>query len=263
MRDYCLALAICPAYTIHTPMKRADPYLDFTKPPKTPQTFGSYLRKLRSDRGVAQKKLSHEFGKNKMTAWLWEAGRFLPSQQKLPLIKKALGLSQKEFARLSSFYREEQRNRSQERFLHSARLERDAAGAEQEYHAQRVPLIGPRDAENPKYAWRSEDRLPVPNCVFAPLDLPASSVFAFKITESAMTPKFNLGDILFCNYRLKPQDGKAVVCCVGNSVLCRIFERHGRFLTFKAIDPKVKSITVVHKKCKWLYPVVMWVSKEM
>lgn len=232
--------------------------------------FAVYLAKVRKSHGVYQQELASRLGlKSRRSAQAvsnWETGVALPTPDKLPRIQKILGLSQADYNVLYSLYEDEKRGRDLNKAF-SGKLRKEIVEELERLELYKAPLYGPKDTINPVWfigkhrEWKGKT-------VDVPPALQGGRVFAFKITDHSMAPRYIPGDILFCDLDLEPQmgEGKTVVACVKGEVFCRIFERQGELLTFKAKDEKFKVVTVPKEKkeqqVKWCCRVSMGQSNE-
>ncbi len=196
-----------------------------------------------------------------MTAWNWESDRFLPSPHKLPKIRQVLKLSDKEYAELLMSYDRARREKDNERLGRSARLNRDAEAAWQDMMSTAVVLISQKHTHDPARNYRPEG-VPAPDYTHAPNGVNPRQCFAFRVADTAMSPKFSPGEILFCDYTLRLEQGKPIVFALGDLVLCRLLERKGTLLVLKAVDPAVPIITAKPRQVRWIYRVAMRLSDE-
>lgn len=226
--------------------------------------FGEYLGRVRKSRGVYQRDLAWKLGlKSKRSTQAvsnWETGLALPTPEKLPRIRKILKLTQGDYNVLYTLYDQEKRQRDRDKAF-SGTLRK---GIEEELKHQellKVPLYGPKDVANPMDVvekhreWKGKT-------VDAPPALLGSHVFAFRVPDTAMAPRYNPGDLLFCDLNLAQGEGKPVVARVKGQIFCRIYEKQDGRLVFKAMDPKVKLVAVPKQSIKWLYRVSRRESDE-
>jgi len=232
------------------------------KPPGV--RFGEYLGRLRKSRGVYQRDLAWKLGlKSKRSTQAvsnWETGLALPTPEKLPRIRKILKLTQGDYNVLYSLYDQEKRQRDRDKAF-SGTLRKEIKGELKHQELLKVPLYGTKDAVSPldvvekHREWKGKT-------VDAPPALFGSHVFAFKVEDSAMAPRYNPRDLLFCDLNLALEEDKPVVACVKGQVFCRIYEKQGGLLVFKGMDPKVKLVAASKQNVKWLYRVSRRESDE-
>jgi len=76
-----------PAYLFTKPLN----WLDFDPTyPKSPKTFGEYIRKWRMDKGIFQVDLAKMLGVDEMTIVNWEKGRTRPDTRWIERVKGAI-----------------------------------------------------------------------------------------------------------------------------------------------------------------------------
>jgi transcriptional regulator with XRE-family HTH domain len=232
------------------------------KPPGV--RFGEYFAKLRKSRGVYQRNLAWKLGlRNKRSAQAvsnWETGLALPTPEKLPRIRKILELTRGEYNTLYSLYDDEKRRRDRDKAF-SGKLRKETEGELERLELYKAPLYGPKNTVNPvdfigkHREWKGKT-------INLPPDLQGGHVFAFKVEDTAMAPRYNPGNLLFCDLNLVLEEGKPVVACVKGQVFCRIYETQGKEARFKAWDPKVKVVSVLKRNVQWLYRVSRRESDE-
>lgn len=229
--------------------------------------FSVYLAKVRKSHGVYQHALARQLGlKSKRSAQAvsnWETGVALPTPDKLPRIRKILGLSQGEYNVLFSLYEEEKKQRDRNKAF-SGELRKGIEEELKRIQIYKAPLYGPKDTASPE-DFLSQRRKWKEKTVDVPPNLQGGLVFAFRVADHSMAPWYHKGDLLFCDLDLEPRDeeGKRVVGCVKGQVFCRIIERQGSSYAFKALDPKAKLVTASKEDKKaWFYRVSMMQRDE-
>lgn len=215
--------------------------------------FGDYLRELRKKRKLVLKQIDKHprLGVSGMAFNQWETGRFLPEPDKLPRIKRLLRLKEDEHLILSDWYWKERRSRDYNRHFSdelSPAIEREL----ERLKIYKVPLYGPKDRVDPMAVIQKEQRWRgrYADCLPA---LQASRVFAFAVTDTTMAPRYQPGDMVFCDLDLTLAEGKHVVACVKGQVFCRLYETQGKEARFKTWDPKVKVVSVPKQNVHWCY----------
>jgi len=223
--------------------------------------FGTLLKRLRKQRGIGQKHLNDMVGCSLQTVSNWEAGRFFPDQNRLVAVVKALKLERSEGLDLISECVWEQMMRPWERMQPEVRKRLEQT-REEGLNKQRVPLYRAGDTVHPhdvtwkrKRRWRGE-------FVFKTEDQESGFTFAFMIEDNSMMPRYNRGDILYCESINLPKEGKPVVACVNGRVFCRVYGKQGERLMFRPIKKGAGALVVDKKAVKWCYRVVRRVSWE-
>lgn len=224
--------------------------------------FGEYLKELRKKRKLVLKQIDDHpaLRVSGMAFNQWETGRFLPEPEKLPGIKKLLQLDEGDYLILSDWYWKERRSRDLDRHF-SAELSPAIERELERLKIYKVPLYGPKDTVDPMAVIRKEQRWKGRYADSPPV-LQASRAFAFAVKDTAMAPRYNPDDILFCDLDLVKEEGNPFVACVKGEVFCRIYERQGPLCVFKALDPKKKLVTATKKGVKWYYRVSRRESDE-
>lgn len=222
--------------------------------------FGRYLRELREARKFSQRGLAGGLGCDKMTVWHWETGGFLPSDDNLALINRELKLTPAEFATLGAIHDQAQREKASGQGF-SRELQKDLAKAFAELERDWIPLYKPTDSIDPAKITTGAQRWDGLH-VYGPTDMRGRLVFAFRISDDAMAPRFNSSDIVFADLDLALESGKPVVACLGGRVLCRLYEEQGKKVVLKAMSPDAKVIVTPKTRLQWRYRVALRVSDE-
>ena len=68
-------------------------------PPIEVKSFGTYVKKLRTDKGLLQKELAAEIGVTGDTIVNWEKDRTFPSKKWIKLLAKCFGVRERSFSK--------------------------------------------------------------------------------------------------------------------------------------------------------------------
>lgn len=208
--------------------------------------FGQYLAKLRKSRGVYQRSLARKLGlkgkRSVQSVSNWEQGLSLPTPEKLPRIRTILELSQADYNTLFSLYDEAKRRRDRDRAF-SGELRKEIEGELKRIELYKAPLYGAKDTVNP-VDFIGKHRDWTGKTVNLPPELQGGHVFAFHVEDDSMAPDCLKGDTLFCDLNLEKEvNGAHVVARVKDEVFCRIYEKKGNLLVFRALNPKYPLVT--------------------
>jgi SOS-response transcriptional repressor LexA len=136
--------------------------------------------------------------------------------------------------------------------------------ARRELHeAHQIPLFRAADVMNPLDVTFRREKKWEGRYVYRSPEMSGAYTFAFLIEDDAMAPKFNKGDIVYCEeIRARVEDGKPVVACVKDVTRCRILERQGSLWLFKPVNASSRLVTCRKEDVKWCYRVVRRMSVE-
>lgn len=207
--------------------------------------FGQYLGKLRSSRGVFQRELARKLGlkgkRSVQSVSNWEQGLSLPTPQKLPRIRVILKLPQADYNTLFVLYDEAKRKRDRDKAF-SGELRKEIGEELKRIELSKAPLYGPEDTVNP-VDFIGKHRDWQGKTIHLPPELQGGHVFAFQVDDDSMAPDCQKGDTLFCDLNLVKETGALVVARVKDGVFCRIYEKKGNLLVFRALNPQYPLVT--------------------
>ena len=223
-------------------------------------TFGSTLKQLREDKEprVEQRRLARRIGCAIQTVSNWESGRYFPSEERMKGLVTSLKLTTDQIAALVNAYTSEWAERQTKRFGVNYLGAQWVAESEK----YQVPLLESIDTVDPKDVVFKNARC---RMMIYRLPMYEDKVFAFRVTDEDMVPKYNPGDFLYCDLLRSPGAAKPipVVAAVGKRTFSRFLERKGDLYIFKAANVAARVENVPAKAVRWCYPVVYSVRGEL
>ncbi len=92
-------------------------------------------------------------------------------------------------------------------------------------------------------------------------DLSGRNIVAFRIRDNSMSPRYNEGDVVFCEAGRAPLEGDRVMAkAKGTDQACRIYYPHGKFVQLVAENPRTPPVFCRSDDLEWVYPVVKSIS---
>ncbi len=225
------------------------------------KNFGQRLKFERKLARMGQKVLKDELRCSLQTISNWEAGRYVPSEARVDKIADVLKLSQVkrgklQLLRVAALWKQRLR-RIEPTLLKQVRqkelVERELL------NELSIPLLTAKNAHDPaavllsRKPWRGQ-------MVYKTPDI-RGLCFGFLVSDGAMAPRYEPGDLLICSLRKPAADGLGVLR-LRSRTLCRRFRQRGRDILLQALHEKVRPINVPRQQIRWAYRVERAIRSE-
>lgn len=231
------------------------------------RSFGAYLKHLRTQKRkqrIYQKELQDEqkVGCSDQAISDWERGRYLPSPERLPKLFKALRLNKEERVMLLRRYITTQQDllfrRQDMKAVYKHFLRTPNQNVMPWFN--RKDVVDPIDIFLGKARWSGRGGF-----VASPPSLYGKPCFGYTQHDGAMYPKYNSGDLLFCDLLAWIEEGSPtpVVVCVGRETLCRMLTKKGNELILKPANRHPRTLVMQKGEVRWYYRVALRLTDEI